>query len=261
LCQRSASGSERAQGVGWRGDRLAVQFVVMPPVLELFLDTAGHLEAQIGRDGDVARIEQAMNVAPKQEPIARVMFAAVAIASGPDELSGIWQSTREITRISLRRAGLRLLMQGVCAVSLVDCFQRVAFARTGYRVAYAKSSVFQKLVKAEIKVRPAQMGHLARQPPLHLFQLHLVEKPNGVLKKENRKSEWACAIKIPAFSLELLPLCPTEPAAFVVGETAVTVRAEGRAPSEQISSVNVAYQRPLSFQSRQHVGRIAPVRD
>ena len=95
LCQRCASGSGRAQGVGWRGDRLAVQFVVMPPVLELFLDTAAHLEAQIGRDGDVARIEQAMNVAPKQEPIARVMFAAVAIASGPDELSGIWQSTRE----------------------------------------------------------------------------------------------------------------------------------------------------------------------
>jgi hypothetical protein len=43
--------------------------VVVPPVVELLLDAPAHLEAQIGRDGHIARIEQAVDVAPKQEAV------------------------------------------------------------------------------------------------------------------------------------------------------------------------------------------------
>ena len=71
-----------AQIVGWREDRLAVMLVVVPPVVELLLDAAAHFEAKVGRDGYIARIEQAVDVAPKQETVSGLVFAAVAI--GPD---------------------------------------------------------------------------------------------------------------------------------------------------------------------------------
>ena len=63
-----------------REDRPPVQFIVVPAVIELLLDAAAHFEAKIGRDGDIARIEQAMDVAPKQESIGP-RLAAVAVGT------------------------------------------------------------------------------------------------------------------------------------------------------------------------------------
>jgi hypothetical protein len=70
---------EASQGVFRHEDRLPVQFIVVPPVVELFLDAAANLEAQIRRHGHVACIEQAVDVAPKQKSVRCLMFAAIAV--------------------------------------------------------------------------------------------------------------------------------------------------------------------------------------
>jgi hypothetical protein len=56
--------------------------VVMSPVLKLLLDAAAHLEAQIGRNRHIASIKQAVDIASKEETIARLVAPALAI--GPD---------------------------------------------------------------------------------------------------------------------------------------------------------------------------------
>src|SRR6266404_993362 len=60
----------------------------MASVVELFLDPAAYLEVQIGRDGHVACIEQAVDVPPKQEPVSCLMFAAIAIRANMCRLQG-----------------------------------------------------------------------------------------------------------------------------------------------------------------------------
>jgi hypothetical protein len=39
-----------------------VQLIIVPPVVELLLDTAAHLEVQIWRDSHVTGIEKAVDV-------------------------------------------------------------------------------------------------------------------------------------------------------------------------------------------------------
>jgi hypothetical protein len=58
----------------------------MSPVLELLLDSAAHFEAEVGRNRHIARIEKAMNVAPKQNPVSCLMCAAGTVGS---DVSGI----------------------------------------------------------------------------------------------------------------------------------------------------------------------------
>lgn len=51
----------------------------MAPVVKLLLDAAAYFEAQVGCDGYITRIKQAMDVAPKQEPVSSLVFAPVTI--------------------------------------------------------------------------------------------------------------------------------------------------------------------------------------
>jgi hypothetical protein len=122
-------------------------------------------------------------------------------------------------------------------------------------------SIRQKRITAEIKVVLAPMRSFAHQPAMRLFQRDIVKQPRGLFEKENRKSSLACSIQIPAFGLKRPTIRQMDPAAFVIGQASVMVRAEGREPFCQRSPVDVANQRPISFQSREHIGSSAPVRD
>ena len=124
---------------------------------------------------------------------------------------------------------------------------------------YEERSVCQKFITAEIKVIFASMGSLTHESALRRLQPDIVKKSGGLFKEENRKSGWACSIDVAAFGLERLAISPLNPAAFVVGQASVIVRAEGRAPFHQKSPVDVASQRPISFQSRQHIRGSPPV--
>jgi hypothetical protein len=64
-----------------RKDRPPVQFIVVLSVVELLLDPAAHLEAKIGRNRHITCIEEAVDIAPKQKPVPRLMLAAVAIGA------------------------------------------------------------------------------------------------------------------------------------------------------------------------------------
>ena len=46
-----------------------VKLVILPPVLELLLDAAAHLEVERRRDRHIAGVEQAVNVASQQYAI------------------------------------------------------------------------------------------------------------------------------------------------------------------------------------------------
>ena len=46
-------------------DGAPMQRIVIPPVFELLLDAVADLEVQVGRDGHVTGVEQAMDVAPQ----------------------------------------------------------------------------------------------------------------------------------------------------------------------------------------------------
>jgi hypothetical protein len=53
----------------------------MPTVLELLSYPAAYLEPQVGRDRHVACVKQAVYVAAKQKPIARLMCPPVPVRS------------------------------------------------------------------------------------------------------------------------------------------------------------------------------------
>ena len=59
--------------------RIALQGIIVSPILELFMDTFTNLEVIIWRHGHVARVEKAMNVAPHQDSVRRDMFTAFGI--------------------------------------------------------------------------------------------------------------------------------------------------------------------------------------
>lgn len=58
-------------------NRLSMQLVIVAPVRKLLADPRANLEAQLRRDRDVARIEQAMDVPPHQHPVGRLMRATI----------------------------------------------------------------------------------------------------------------------------------------------------------------------------------------
>lgn len=64
--------------VGCR-DHLAMQGVVVTPILELFFDASADFEVHIWRNSDVSRVEQAMYVAPKQNAVGGLMAPALAV--------------------------------------------------------------------------------------------------------------------------------------------------------------------------------------
>lgn len=67
----------------------------MPSVVELLLDAAAHLETEVRRYCHVAGVEQAMDVAPQQQAVARLVVAAVA--KGAD-VSGFERRQRAFLR-------------------------------------------------------------------------------------------------------------------------------------------------------------------
>jgi hypothetical protein len=58
-----------------------MQSVVVAPVLELLLDAAADLEPQIRGHGDVAAVEEAVDVTPEQQAVRDVVRAAFGIGS------------------------------------------------------------------------------------------------------------------------------------------------------------------------------------
>ena len=56
-----------------------MQLVVVPAVIELLLDSAAHLEVQVGCYSHIAGIEQAVDIAPEQQPVSRLVFASLAV--------------------------------------------------------------------------------------------------------------------------------------------------------------------------------------
>ena len=79
----------------WRHDLLAMQRIIVAPVFEFLADPFAHLKAQVGRDRDVAGIEQAVDVAPQQQAIARLVAAAVAIGA---DVGGLQRRKRPLLR-------------------------------------------------------------------------------------------------------------------------------------------------------------------
>ena len=57
-----------------RDDLLPVQLVVVPAVLELLADAAADFEAEVGGDGDVAGVEEAVDVAAQEEAVAGFVY-------------------------------------------------------------------------------------------------------------------------------------------------------------------------------------------
>ena len=82
LCQRQRLGiGALADILGRASILLTVQRVVVPAVVELLLDAPADLEPQIGRHRHIAGVEQAVDVAPKQKAVSRLVLAAIAIGT------------------------------------------------------------------------------------------------------------------------------------------------------------------------------------
>jgi hypothetical protein len=60
---------------------MTMQRIIMPPVLEFLPYPAADLKVQVGRYRDGTGIEQAVNVTPQPQAIARLMPAAVAVGT------------------------------------------------------------------------------------------------------------------------------------------------------------------------------------
>ena len=63
----------------WHADPLAVKRVVVSTVIELFPNAPADLKMEAGRHRHIAGIEQAVDVAPQQEPVPWLVFATLAI--------------------------------------------------------------------------------------------------------------------------------------------------------------------------------------
>jgi len=68
-------------GLVWRANPSTVKRVVIPAVLELFLDATADLKMETRRHGHITGIEQAVDVASQQESVPRLVFTAVAIGT------------------------------------------------------------------------------------------------------------------------------------------------------------------------------------
>ena len=65
----------------WHTDPLAVKRVVISTVIELFLNAPADLKMEAGCYRYIAGIEQTVDVAPQQEPVPWLVFAALAVRS------------------------------------------------------------------------------------------------------------------------------------------------------------------------------------
>lgn len=65
-----------------------MQLIIVPAVIELLLDPAAYLEPQIGRNGDVSGIEEAVDAAAEQETVACLVLATIAIGTDVNGLEG-----------------------------------------------------------------------------------------------------------------------------------------------------------------------------
>lgn len=62
-------------------DFLTVQGVVVASVLEILPQPLADFELALRRHGNLAEIEELMDVRPKEEPVAQLVLAAVRISS------------------------------------------------------------------------------------------------------------------------------------------------------------------------------------
>ena len=74
-----------------------MQLVVVPAVLEFLADAAADFEAEVGGDGDVAGVEEAVDVAAQEEAVAGFVFAAGAETTLTGSSSG--QSDRSMNSL------------------------------------------------------------------------------------------------------------------------------------------------------------------
>jgi hypothetical protein len=66
----------------------SVKWVVAPPIVVVAAQTRAHLEAELGRDGDVASVEEPMQIRAEQESIANIMRTLVSIRADVRRLEG-----------------------------------------------------------------------------------------------------------------------------------------------------------------------------
>src|SRR5690606_31910669 len=64
-----------------QGDLLPVQRIVVPAVLDLFLDPPTDFEAQVRRNGHVSSVEPAVDVTSQQQAVTGFMLATVCIGA------------------------------------------------------------------------------------------------------------------------------------------------------------------------------------
>src|SRR5437762_832149 len=73
----------------------AVQLVIVTAVLELFLDSAAHLEVRVGRDGDVAGVEEFVDVRAKEDSVVERVLMDVAVVA---DVRGLERGKRLLVR-------------------------------------------------------------------------------------------------------------------------------------------------------------------
>ena len=66
----------------WCTDLLTMERVVVSTIFEFFLNLPANLKMEAGRYRHIAGIEQAVDVAPQQEPVPWLVFAALAVRQG-----------------------------------------------------------------------------------------------------------------------------------------------------------------------------------
>src|SRR5688572_28471508 len=71
----------RCQLAPGRYRNLPLEVVVLVTVFEFLLDPVARLESKFGRDGDVSLVEERMDVASKQQPVARIVRSFPLVGS------------------------------------------------------------------------------------------------------------------------------------------------------------------------------------
>jgi len=87
-------------GVVRGGDPLAVKGVVEAAVLVLLAYAAADLEIEAGRDGDVAGVEQAVDVAAQEDAVGRLVDSSLGVGA---DVSGVERRQSSLTVMAQRR--------------------------------------------------------------------------------------------------------------------------------------------------------------
>jgi hypothetical protein len=74
---------------------LTMKGIIVPAVLELFPYPPADFEVKVGRNGHIAGVEQAMDVATQEEPVGRLVIATDTVGA---DMSGLQGRQRPLLR-------------------------------------------------------------------------------------------------------------------------------------------------------------------